>query len=569
MSQATLIDPKTGQKRVVTSGSPEASQLMGQGFQLMTGANAPAPTPPKAVAPNTPQTSNAFLETGKGPQPFQYPDMGVFGTAMNEMRSKLTKNNDLLTQKATILKQLYDRPLSDEELKVLSPSQASAVRSGNRALIDMEVRLINDQVQGRNNTLDQGINYITNLYSKEKDDQQTKFKDAQQTVLSFIQQYGSNAEAALTSLYGPGKLAELKAMGIDIASLAHLPTVAESKISAQYGTGAGSFTIDIPGGSLADRNNNPGNLRYVGQEGATLGAGGFAKFATAEDGYNALVSQIQLDGSRGLTVTQFINKYAPPSENNTSQYIQQFTQALGISQNTKISDLSAQDVADFMIKKESGASRQQTESDVQLQADAITRGDQPPPNPATGRSSVATQKLFAELSRRGFNVGSAYSQWVAQQKVISSMNSTQMIRFRGLATSVVNTIDEVKSLADQMKQSGLTALNKASLTVLVNTQGNTTKGQLASRYLAAVNTLKEEFANLAQGGYAPTEAAWGLANGQINANYGVDQLNASIAEIQRLINYRVNALEGVTPVTPGQQSTLPSSGDDLRRILGY
>ena len=48
-----------------------------------------------------------------------------------------------------------------------------------------------------------------------------------------------------------------------------------------------------------------------------------------------------------------------------------------------------------------------------------------------------------------------------------------------------------------------------------------------------MNTLKEEFANLAQGGYAPTEAAWGLANSQINANYGVDQLKSSSLATKR------------------------------------
>jgi len=62
--------------------------------------------------------------------------------------------------------------------------------------------------------------------------------------------------------------------------------------------------------------------------------------------------------------------------------------------------------------------------------------------------------------------------------------------------------------------------------------------------------LKEEFANLANGGYAPTEAAWSLANSQINANYGVDQLKASLTEVRRLIGYRVNSIAGQTPQIP-------------------
>ena len=36
------------------------------------------------------------------------------------------------------------------------------------------------------------------------------------------------------------------------------------------------------------RNNNPGNLRFVGQAGATPGEGGFAKFETPQAGLDAL-----------------------------------------------------------------------------------------------------------------------------------------------------------------------------------------------------------------------------------------------------------------------------------------
>jgi hypothetical protein len=84
---------------------------------------------------------------------------------------------------------------------------------------------------------------------------------------------------------------------------------------------------------------------------------------------------------------------------------------------------------------------------------------------------------------------------------------------------------------------------------------------LATKYVTAVNTLKEEFANLAQGGYAPTEAAWSLANAQINSNYGVDQLKSSLIEIQRLINFRVSAIQTQQPILPGG-STTGTTGTD-------
>ena len=84
-------------------------------------------------------------------------------------------------------------------------------------------------------------------------------------------------------------------------------------------------------GSLAYQNNNPGNLVYAGQPGASQGAGGFASFSSYTLGYQALLNQINLDATRGTdvngnpttTVGQLIASWAPSSDpaNNTPAYI--------------------------------------------------------------------------------------------------------------------------------------------------------------------------------------------------------------------------------------------------------
>ncbi len=69
-------------------------------------------------------------------------------------------------------------------------------------------------------------------------------------------------------------------------------------------------------------NHNPGNLRFAKQKEATgQDNKGFAIFPDAPAGFRALHNQITLDRQRGLTVGQFVNKYAPPTENNTSNYL--------------------------------------------------------------------------------------------------------------------------------------------------------------------------------------------------------------------------------------------------------
>jgi len=105
----------------------------------------------------------------------------------------------------------------------------------------------------------------------------------------------------------------------------------------------------------AARNNNPGNLQFAGQQGATPGDGGFARFATPEDGYVALTKQIQLDQDRGLPLGAFIAKYAPPYENDTATYVRQVSQAMGADPGTPLSHLPVHQLAKFMAQKESGS----------------------------------------------------------------------------------------------------------------------------------------------------------------------------------------------------------------------
>ena len=113
--------------------------------------------------------------------------------------------------------------------------------------------------------------------------------------------------------------------------------------------------ISVDGVSrLAGLNNNPGNLKFVHQAGATPGVGGFAHFQTPQDGYRALLDQIHLDARRGYTLEQYITKYAPPSENDTSLYIAQASQALGVDSSTPLSQIDFNKLAAFQARKESG-----------------------------------------------------------------------------------------------------------------------------------------------------------------------------------------------------------------------
>jgi len=106
--------------------------------------------------------------------------------------------------------------------------------------------------------------------------------------------------------------------------------------------------------NLAVKNNNPGNLKFRGQPGATEDERGFAKFENPQDGMNALVNQINLDRSRGDTLEGFINDYAPPSENATQNYIDYVSQQTGIAPGEQIPEDKVAAVAGAITQMEGG-----------------------------------------------------------------------------------------------------------------------------------------------------------------------------------------------------------------------
>jgi hypothetical protein len=87
-------------------------------------------------------------------------------------------------------------------------------------------------------------------------------------------------------------------------------------------------------GSRSNRNNNPGNIEY-GKFAQAHGATSletippginekpvFAFFPNIVSGFSAMQALFQAPVYSGLDVSQAITKWAPPSENNTTLYIQ-------------------------------------------------------------------------------------------------------------------------------------------------------------------------------------------------------------------------------------------------------
>ncbi len=102
-------------------------------------------------------------------------------------------------------------------------------------------------------------------------------------------------------------------------------------------------------GSLSYRLNNPGNLTYAGQPGATPvqvcnpTCHTFAQFPDYQSGYQALLNQINLDASRGLSIASFTSKYAPAQDSNDPA---SYAAAIAAAEGLSVSDPLAAALAD-------------------------------------------------------------------------------------------------------------------------------------------------------------------------------------------------------------------------------
>jgi hypothetical protein len=151
--------------------------------------------------------------------------------------------------------------------------------------------------------------------------------------------------------------------------------------AVQLAGGAPSAGPAPAGGTLGDRNNNPGNLRPPGA------STGFQKFDTPEAGLAALDQNLQAYGKKGInTIDGVINRWAPSSENNTSAYVAAVAKRLGVDPKQQI-DLSSpyvrQALSTAIMLHENGAS-------------ILTRGGAPTGGNAAGGPGIALQSDAAK-----------------------------------------------------------------------------------------------------------------------------------------------------------------------------
>ena len=107
----------------------------------------------------------------------------------------------------------------------------------------------------------------------------------------------------------------------------------------------GNTTI-LKGGSMNWRTHNPGSIRsypFARKMGSIGEYNGFAIFPDYTTGKNALAALLKSPKYASKSLKVMLNRFAPPSENNTFHYQELLEKITGIDINTKISDLQDED----------------------------------------------------------------------------------------------------------------------------------------------------------------------------------------------------------------------------------
>jgi len=92
-------------------------------------------------------------------------------------------------------------------------------------------------------------------------------------------------------------------------------------------------------GSLPNRNHNPGDLRHSPHSFHTADKpDAIGQIATDVDGWADLERQLELYAKRNYTLRELVYEYAPPSENNSGEYLAYICKGLGCPADTFVYD---------------------------------------------------------------------------------------------------------------------------------------------------------------------------------------------------------------------------------------
>src|SRR5258708_2126095 len=261
MPDVINFDPNTG--KPLSPGQTVLNNQTGQNVTQGTNFGSSPTTPTPAVA--TPPSANGMSDSS-------------YLSVLNNLNNGLQQNNALVDQKNLIQKQLFDQPLSEAEMMKLPPDVRSIVQGGNQDQMKLQLQVINDSLQGRNNSVASSIQFLTTGWETA----QTRKNTEEINVLNYAKAYNTDPLSIVKAMF-PDLLTSMSPD--QLKSLAKLGTPVEPG-SAQLPNSTGGFPVGSTGpGTSASFNN------ATGLKDPTTGK--YQTFVSADASITASANQLQ------------------------------------------------------------------------------------------------------------------------------------------------------------------------------------------------------------------------------------------------------------------------------------
>ena len=517
---------------------------------------------------------------------------------MNSLNTNLQQNNELVNQKNLIQKQLFDQPLSQDELKKLPPDMRNVVSAGNPDAMKLQLKIINDTLQGRNDSVAKSIGFLTTSYQQHQSDIKSAISSLEtyatnnglklgdlvgamapligkdmaeqlKTNLNSIQyganRYGLNPEGGVGGFGGPASSIA--------SSLGTTPTTSLSEVLSTVGID--SLVDKIIGNensSLSANLNNPGDIKFAGlpgqkDSGVKASDGGtFAAYDTPAEGRNAIAQLIQnaANGTSSAyganpTLGSFIDKYT-----NTGRSIDQAfaTSAAYPSDENKntidpvlgVTPLALyNDARDFMFG---------------IKAIQAVTGGLSSSGAVQNYKNTVKNKAGAMLDELGITQDQATALYKANSSA-ATQNVQRLARVDSISNSIVNQFPRLETLADKVKAAGIDVTEQ-------DIQAGAAKAlakfgsQDAANYIELLNTIRADYAaqNAALAGSRGGEFFAKSAMEAIPLGYTGDQYKGladtilkSATNVKDGINKTIQELIGTSGGTSKPSSSSPTNQD--------
>lgn len=562
-----MTDPVTKQQYVMQNGT------------MVNYTPTPPTIPPPQTNPITP------VPAGTPPTPPPTPPASTSGAGMsdtsflgllNNLNSGLQQNNALVDQKNLIQKQMFDQPLTPDELAKLPPDVRSIVQGGNRDQMALQLQIINDSLQGRNNSVAASIQYLTSGYQTA----QQRYNTDVSNVLAYAKALNAKPSDVMKALY-PSEAAQL---GTALDKLA-APLLTTTQIAPITNS-----IVNIPTGTIAYKTNNPLNIKFTpdnlygaNDSGIQATDGGtFAQFDNPQDGLSAAMQLLQspLYTDNNMTVEQAMRQW---SNGGYGAEV-----APGIDPVAYMRDLpqdQIQTLVQDMAKRESGASVNFGGSQIIGTPPDPNDPNSNKPDPQTGITPNALYDASIEYAMTGkmpsLGLGSAPQVRLQRTSIINtagaiatalgstfpqlqalyksnSAAATQNVERLARVESVLNATSlnfpRLEQLADAVKAEGINITEadiQAGSAAVQSKFGSTS----AASYVELINTIRSDYsaaqASLAgsRGGqFFAENAQQAIPIGLTSAQYGAikDTLTLSSQNAAQAINGEVQNLIGTS-----------------------